>query len=117
MSKKNRRTIPKYTETQIKSRLNTAYRILLGGEIDGESVSASMLKEFGELVQRDLANISEFGSHPLHDDIEERRSLIMEGRRQVVSYMLSHLDFEPINVIELTNDALIQAQEIIEDGN
>jgi hypothetical protein len=103
-----KRVIQKLTTNQLLAKLNNAYRVLLGGEIEQGSITAEQLKDFGELIRRDLVGFAAFGEHNSVMTMDHDTMLIMEGRRQVVYHMLKQLDITPREIIETLNDNITQ---------
>lgn len=100
---------------QALAKLNNAYRVLLGGEIEQETISAEQLKEFGYLIQMDVVGFSKFGEYPAMTSVNHDEMLIIEGRRQMAAHILKHLDITPREIIENLNDSITQNKEIYDD--
>jgi hypothetical protein len=103
-----KRIIQKLTTKQLLAKLNNAYRVLLGGELEQDSLDKDQLKDFGELIRRDLVGFAGYGEHNEVMTVDHDTMLIMEGRRQVVYHMLKHLDITPREIVETLNDNITQ---------
>ena len=93
------RQIEKLTDKQLLSRVSGAYKKLLD-------------HDDGKLVIRDIVSFAELTPVRFDVSVSPNELLVMEGRRQMAMHILKHLDLDPRQIIEATNDAAIQFNAI-----
>lgn len=96
------RIIEKLTWRMLASRLNGAYKRMLG---DDDS----------KLIIRDIVGFAKLGSYEPDVSYTPEQLIELRGRQQMALHILRHLDVDAVSQIEHQNDAQAQGNYITEE--